>query len=125
MIGDSTNSVWGVMDVYPRTNFPDIRKKCVLQTTAGSLLIIPREGGSLVRFYTELPSGTVAKDVTVEHLHYAARRIFHPYNSTSQKHFGGRLTPLDNGLPTTFRKITAFFLLVIRAILIRQRPVKE
>ena len=80
MIGDSTNSVWGVMDVYPRTNFPDIRKKCVLQTTAGSLLIIPREGGSLVRFYTELPSGTIAKDVTVEHLHSAARRIFYPYN---------------------------------------------
>jgi 2-polyprenyl-6-methoxyphenol hydroxylase-like FAD-dependent oxidoreductase len=27
MIGDSTDSVWGVMDIYPRTNFPDIRKK--------------------------------------------------------------------------------------------------
>jgi phenol 2-monooxygenase (NADPH) len=27
MIGDSTDSIWGVMDIYPRTNFPDIRKK--------------------------------------------------------------------------------------------------
>jgi 2-polyprenyl-6-methoxyphenol hydroxylase-like FAD-dependent oxidoreductase len=27
VIGDSTDSVWGVMDIYPRTNFPDIRKK--------------------------------------------------------------------------------------------------
>lgn len=29
MIGDSRNAVWGVMDVYPRTNFPDVRKKTI------------------------------------------------------------------------------------------------
>jgi phenol 2-monooxygenase (NADPH) len=79
MIGDSTDSVWGVMDVYPRTNFPDIRRKAALQSQAGSLLIIPREGGSLVRFYIELPSGTTAKDVKLEDLQATARKIFHPY----------------------------------------------
>jgi phenol 2-monooxygenase len=79
MIGDSTDSVWGVMDVYPRTNFPDIRRKAAIQSQVGSLLIIPREGGSLVRFYIELPSGTTAKDVKLEDLQATARLIFHPY----------------------------------------------
>jgi phenol 2-monooxygenase len=79
MIGDSTDAVWGVMDVYPQTNFPDIRKKVIVRTKAGSLLIIPREGGSLVRFYIELADGTVAKEVTLEVLQSTARRIFQPY----------------------------------------------
>lgn len=76
MIGDSTDSVWGVMDIYPLTNFPDIRKKATLRTPAGNLLIIPREGGSMVRFYLELPFGTVAKEVKLEDLQSAARKIF-------------------------------------------------
>jgi phenol 2-monooxygenase len=80
MIGDSTDSVWGVMDVYPRTNFPDIRKKCTLRTKAGNLLIIPREGGSLVRFYLELPEGKVATEITLEDLQLQASRIFQPYD---------------------------------------------
>jgi phenol 2-monooxygenase len=79
MIGDSTDAVWGVMDIYPRTNFPDIRKKATLHSNSGNLLIIPREGGSLVRFYIELPHGTGAKDVRLEDLHCIARQIFQPY----------------------------------------------
>lgn len=79
MIGDTTDSVWGVMDVFPLTNFPDIRRKVVLQTNRGSLMIIPREGGSLVRLYMELPAGTVAKEVSLSGLHETARRIFAPY----------------------------------------------
>ncbi|KFY01163.1 hypothetical protein O988_02882 [Pseudogymnoascus sp. VKM F-3808] len=79
MIGDSSDAVWGVMDIYPRTNFPDIRKKATLQSRSGNLLIIPREGGSMVRFYIELHKGTVAKDVQLSDLHSAATKIFHPY----------------------------------------------
>jgi phenol 2-monooxygenase len=77
MVGDSTDSIWGVMDIYPRTDFPDIRKKAALQSKSGSLLIIPREGGSLVRLYIELPHES--KDVKLEDLHAAAQRIFFPY----------------------------------------------
>ncbi|KAL2155698.1 hypothetical protein VTH82DRAFT_440 [Thermothelomyces myriococcoides] len=76
MVGDSTDAVWGVMDVYPRTDFPDIRKKCVISSAAGSILIVPREGDELVRFYTELPLGTRAADVTLEGLQAHARRVF-------------------------------------------------
>ncbi|MCJ1285678.1 hypothetical protein MMC26_005019 [Xylographa opegraphella] len=79
MIGDTSNSIWGVMDIYPRTNFPDIRKQVVLQSEYGSMVLIPREGGSLNRFYIELPPGTVAAKVKLEHIQAATRQIFHPY----------------------------------------------
>lgn len=42
--------------------------------------IIPREGGSLVRFYIQLPVGTVVKEVKLKDLHNQARQIFQPYN---------------------------------------------
>lgn len=79
MLGDSTDAIWGVMDLYPRTTFPDIRKKAVIQSASGNLIIIPREGDSLVRFYIELPSDTVASRVTLEDLQQRARLIFRPY----------------------------------------------
>lgn len=80
LVGDGTDSVWGVMDFIPRTDFPDTRKLVVIQSKAGSVLNIPREGGSMNRFYMELPEGTVAKDVKLEDLQETTRRIFHPYH---------------------------------------------
>ena len=81
MLGDGSDSVWGVMDMVPRTNFPDIRKKSTIRSKAGSLLIIPREGdaNNLVRFYIELPAGTKAKEVKLEDLQNAASRILSQY----------------------------------------------
>lgn len=53
--GEAARQLWGVMDILAVTDFPDIRLKCAIQSEAdGSLLIIPREGGYLVRFYIEL-----------------------------------------------------------------------
>lgn len=79
MVGDSTNAVWGVMDVYPQTDFPDIRKKTAISSDAGNLMIIPREGDSLVRFYIEIESAEDASKLTLGDLHESARRIFRPY----------------------------------------------
>ncbi|KAI5474330.1 3-(3-hydroxy-phenyl)propionate hydroxylase [Pseudohyphozyma bogoriensis] len=54
--GDSSNAYWGVMDVLLKTDFPDIRLKCTIQSkSAGSILILPREKG-LVRFYVQMGS---------------------------------------------------------------------
>lgn len=61
MIGNSTDAVCGVEDVYPLINFPDIRKKAVMRTKVGSLLIIPRESVFLPRFYIKLPKGKTQK----------------------------------------------------------------
>ncbi|KAK3986968.1 putative monooxygenase [Cladorrhinum sp. PSN332] len=79
MVGDSSDAVWGVMDIYPRTNFPDIRKKAVVNSNVGNILIIPREGDEMVRFYTELPAGTKVSDVTLERLQNHAMKVFAPY----------------------------------------------
>ena len=79
MIGDTSDSIWGVMDIFPQTNFPDIRKQVILQSDVGSIVSIPREGGSMARFYIELPPGTMAKDVKLEDLQSATRQIFRPY----------------------------------------------
>ncbi|PYH95652.1 putative phenol 2-monooxygenase [Aspergillus ellipticus CBS 707.79] len=81
MIGDTSDAVWGVMDMVPRTNFLDIRKKTTIRSKAGNLLIIPREGESrsLTRFYIELPGGTSAKDVTLQDLQNTAKDIFGQY----------------------------------------------
>jgi phenol 2-monooxygenase len=77
LAGDATDEAWGVMDVLAVTDFPDIRLKCAIHSAQGSLLIIPREGGYLVRIYVELDQGT--RSVTPEELAAVANRILHPY----------------------------------------------
>src|SRR5919107_418329 len=55
LAGDAMNQSWGVLDVLAVTDFPDIRLKCAIHSAnAGNLLVIPREGGYLVRLYVEL-----------------------------------------------------------------------
>ncbi|KAF9777961.1 hypothetical protein IL306_004291 [Fusarium sp. DS 682] len=79
MVGDSSDSVWGVMDVFPITDFPDIRKKAMISNDAGNLMIIPREGDELVRFYFELP-GKKPNEVTKRDLIEKVKLIFFPYH---------------------------------------------
>lgn len=81
MVGDSSDAVWGVMDMVPRTDFPDIRKKTSIRSKDGNLLIIPREGGTLTRFYIELPPRTNAKEVKLENLQRQAQKIFSPFKA--------------------------------------------
>jgi len=84
--GDSANQAWGVMDVLAVTDFPDIRLKTLIQSASeGSIIVIPREGGYLVRIYIELDklaaSERVAnRNITLDHLVAAARRVLHPYS---------------------------------------------
>ncbi|WP_322616767.1 FAD-binding monooxygenase [Pseudomonas sp. BIC9C] len=83
--GDAANHAWGVMDVLAVTDFPDIRLKAAIQSaTGGNLLIIPREGGHLVRFYVDLgdvepDNRAMVKQITVDQIIATAQRILHPY----------------------------------------------
>ena len=85
LVGDPMNSSWGVMDVLAVTDFPDIRlKSAILSANQGNLLIIPREGGYLVRLYIELDQVTDremldTRSVTPEKLAEVANRVLHPY----------------------------------------------
>ena len=53
MEGEQTNYIWGVIDIIPHTNFPDIRNKSVIHSENGSCMIIPREEDK-VRLYIQL-----------------------------------------------------------------------
>jgi phenol 2-monooxygenase len=110
MIGDSTDAIWGVMDIYPRTNFPDIRKKATLRSNSGNLLLIPREGGSLVRVYLELPHGTVAKNVTLEDLCSTAQQIFRPFTLDIAETFWWSAYSIGQRLADQFSKDNRIFL---------------
>jgi phenol 2-monooxygenase len=83
--GDSANQVWGVMDVLAVTDFPDIRLKTVIHSAnEGNVLIIPREGGYLVRLYIELDKlsqneRVSSLNITADYLISAAQRILNPY----------------------------------------------
>ncbi|MGP9660906.1 FAD-binding monooxygenase [Arthrobacter sp. AOP36-C1-22] len=85
MAGDKANHAWGVMDVLAKTDFPDIRTKCAIQShDGGSILLIPREGGHLFRMYVDL--GVVPEDdhgkvrtTSIEEVISRANDILHPY----------------------------------------------
>ncbi|TFK80699.1 hypothetical protein K466DRAFT_503427 [Polyporus arcularius HHB13444] len=53
MDGGHTEFVWGVVDFFPDTDFPDIRARTVIHSIHGSILVVPREG-DLVRLYVQL-----------------------------------------------------------------------
>ena len=83
--GDAARQLWGVMDILAVTDFPDIRLKAAIQSEQqGSLLIIPREGGYLVRMYIELGTlydeeRVVDRQVSPDMLTKKARAILSPY----------------------------------------------
>jgi len=85
LVGDAANHAWGVMDVLAVTDFPDWRTKNVIQSAGkGSLLMIPREGGNMVRLYVDLgpvPAGdSTIRSTSVEQLTEVANAILHPYS---------------------------------------------
>ncbi|EXF24964.1 phenol 2-monooxygenase [Nesterenkonia sp. AN1] len=83
--GDKANHAWGVMDVLAVTDFPDIRRKCAIQSrSGGSILLIPREGGHLFRMYVDLGvvqpgEGAQVRQTSIEAIIGHANRIMHPY----------------------------------------------
>ena len=85
LVGDAANQAWGVMDVLCQTDFPDIRQKALIKSTEGNLLIIPREGGYLVRLYIELDALSDGerisdRDISLDRLIDAGKQILQPYS---------------------------------------------
>lgn len=83
-VGASAAHAWGVMDVLVNTDFPDWRTKCAINSEAGNILHIPREGGYLSRMYIDL--GEVADDddhrvrqTPIEEIIRRANEILYPY----------------------------------------------
>jgi len=83
--GDFANHAWGVVDMLAVTNFPDIRLKAAIQSAdEGNILLIPREGGYMVRLDVDLgeidPNNREAfRDNTQEKVIAIAQRVLRPY----------------------------------------------
>ncbi|WP_309102321.1 FAD-dependent monooxygenase [Microbacterium sp.] len=84
-VGAFSAHAWGVMDVVVNTDFPDWRTKCAINSAAGNILHIPREGGYLSRMYIDL--GEVAENdnhqvrqTPIEEIIRKANAILHPYS---------------------------------------------
>ncbi|KAF8075152.1 FAD binding domain-containing protein [Lyophyllum atratum] len=93
MEGEHTDYVWGVVDMIPDTDLPDIRNKCAIHSNHGSCMLIPREGDK-VRLYIQVgsrdavdaTSGRLDKDqMSPEKLLDVARKSFAPYYLNTPK----------------------------------------
>jgi phenol 2-monooxygenase len=84
--GDAAHQAWGVIDLLAVTDFPDWRMKSFVRSQGeGILMVLPREGGHLVRLYVELDRlgeheraadrGMGAEDIIAK-----AQRIFRPFS---------------------------------------------
>jgi phenol 2-monooxygenase len=83
--GDAAHQAWGVIDLLAVTDFPDWRMKSFVRSRdEGILMVLPREGGHLVRLYVELDTlgeheraadrGMGPADIIAK-----AQRIFSPF----------------------------------------------
>ncbi|PFH50293.1 hypothetical protein AMATHDRAFT_75697 [Amanita thiersii Skay4041] len=95
MEGEQTDYIWGVVDMIPDTDFPDIRNRCAIHSNNGSCMIIPREGDK-VRLYVQLGAQDAIDSVTgrvnknkfsPHHILEVARKSFHPYTFETPKEF--------------------------------------
>ncbi|KAH9944956.1 FAD binding domain-containing protein [Epithele typhae] len=85
--GEQTDYVWGVVDMIPDTDFPDIRCKCAVHSDNGSCMIIPREGDK-IRLYIQLSDRDVIDPATgrvdknrfgPDKILQVAKKSFHPF----------------------------------------------
>ncbi|KAG8221071.1 putative phenol hydroxylase [Butyriboletus roseoflavus] len=95
MDGEQTGDLtgFGVIDLIPETNFPDIRNRTVIHSTNGSCMVIPREGDT-VRLYIQLSDADVVDPLTgrvdksrmnPEKLLSVSRKILHPFELADTK----------------------------------------
>ncbi|MHA6969121.1 FAD-dependent monooxygenase [Glutamicibacter bergerei] len=85
VLTDPADQAWAVMDILANTDFPDFRTRSgIASDKDGSILLIPREGGFLTRFYVSLDAPTPenrerVRATTAEQAIERANRILSPY----------------------------------------------
>ncbi|KAF7926122.1 uncharacterized protein EAE97_010422 [Botrytis byssoidea] len=82
--GEQTDLIWGVLDIIPITNFPDIRMRCAIHSSkSGSMMVIPREN-KLVRLYIQITTTAIGSEIdrwsiNPKMILDSAQRIMAPY----------------------------------------------
>lgn len=94
LVGEQTDFIWGVLDIVPITDFPDIRSRCAIHSaSSGSIMVIPREN-KLVRLYIQITTTEKIGDqatradrskVNPETILATANRILSPYTLSYRK----------------------------------------
>jgi phenol 2-monooxygenase len=103
--GETSDFIWGVVDLIVDTDFPDIRRRCAIHSNDGSVMVIPREriatGEYLTRLYVHVqedvkPDSDIAAEegiegvrkseakarrekITLESILEQAQEVFKPY----------------------------------------------
>ncbi|KAL4737667.1 FAD binding domain-containing protein [Aspergillus similis] len=117
MEAKSTDSMWGVIDIVPITDFPDIRQSCAIHSDQyGSIMTAPRED-RLVRFYIQLKGESdldrKAMEKTEESsdvLIQMAQRIMKPYSLTYKYCDWSSIYPIKQGLVKQYQVNNRVFL---------------
>ncbi|KAL4951952.1 FAD binding domain-containing protein [Aspergillus filifer] len=113
----STDSKWGVIDIVPITDFPDIRQSCAIHSDKfGSIMTAPREN-HLVRFYIQLgrdsdleQKALEASDESPDVLIQLVQRTIHPYNLTYKHCDWWSIYPIKQGLVEQYQIKNRVFL---------------
>ena len=83
--GDAAHQAWGVIDLLAVTDFPDWRMKSFVRSKDdGILMVLPREGGHLVRLYVEMDQlgeheRVAERGLNAEDIVAKAQRILKPF----------------------------------------------
>ncbi|GGD75053.1 FAD-dependent monooxygenase [Croceicoccus mobilis] len=111
--GDAAHQAWGVMDVLAVTDFPDLRMKAIIQASHdGTILLLPREGGYLVRLYVELDrlhetERVAERGMTEADIIAKAKRILHPYSFEVKDVVWWSIYEIGHRLTDTFDDVPA------------------
>ncbi len=111
--GDAAHQAWGVIDVLAVTDFPDFRMKSIIQSASdGTILVLPREGGYIVRLYVELDKldetervgdrGLSADDIIAK-----AKRILNPHSFDVKQVVWSSIYEIGHRLSDTFDDVPA------------------
>jgi phenol 2-monooxygenase len=111
--GDAAHQAWGVMDVLAVTDFPDFRMKAIIQSASeGSILVLPREGGYLVRLYVELDQlgedeRVGERGLGIDDVIAKAKRILQPYAFDVKEVVWSSIYEIGHRLTDTFDDVPA------------------
>ncbi|KAF8715652.1 hypothetical protein AX14_012519 [Amanita brunnescens Koide BX004] len=95
MEGGQSDYVWGVIDIFPVTNFPHARACALIHSNNGSCMIIPREDDK-IRLYVQVNPKDVINDATgrVDKAKFSpdkilemARKSMQPYTLDKSKEY--------------------------------------
>ncbi|CAE6353502.1 unnamed protein product [Rhizoctonia solani] len=88
MVGETSDEVWGVIDGFVETDFPDVRNLSAVNNNGVHAVLVPRER-DMVRITVQIPESYVQLDpstgridrskITEEHIKKVAQSVFHPY----------------------------------------------